>query len=62
MYLLKRIGSVIKSYKQFISSSNKILYVSAVYSEQSNRGSKHAATEPTASICSVTGSDCHENS
>jgi len=32
-----------------------------VYTEQPQRGSQHAASEPTACIRLATGSDCHED-
>ena len=36
-------------------------FVVAVYTEQPNRGQKHAATEPPVSLRPATGPDCYEN-
>ena len=32
-----------------------------MYTEQPDRGQKHAATEPPVGLCPATGSDCYEN-
>lgn len=44
------------------SWKNDVLFVlTAVYTEQSNRGTEHVVTESPACLRIATGSDCHED-